>query len=138
MKDKAIGIIIGIISGIIIFASIINLLFLYLDISDTTSTGKIYVWIGLLIQIIIIILMIAICLNYKKWKKSIIITIIFISILSFIIPIRKEEKWRVIEDTNLPGFFVVGSTISEKYKIYYNIYGLPIFQKSTGETQEVG
>ena len=136
MKDKVIGIIIGIISGIIVFVSIINLLFLYLDINE--SEEKIYVWIGFSIQIITIILMIAICLNYKKWKKSVIITIILISILSFIIPIRKEEKWIVINDTNPPGFYGGGFTTSEKYEIYFNIYGISLFKKSTGEIQNMG
>ena len=82
--------------------------------------------------------MIITCLNYKKWKKSLIITIIFISILSFIIPIRKGESWIVINDTNPPGFFGGGFTTSEKYEIYYNVYGVPIFQKSAGETQTIG
>lgn len=137
MKNKVIGIIIGIICGIIMFVSIINLLYIYVDITDTASRGKIYVWIGILIQIIIIILIIAICLNYKKWKKSLIITIISISIFSFIIPIREEEKLIVINDTNPLGFYGGGITTSEKYKIYFNIYGVPLFHKSTGETQEI-
>lgn len=133
MKDKAIGIIIEIISGIIILVSIINLLFLYAGINNTTSSEKLYAWIGLLIQIIIIILMIAIWLNYKKWNKSLIIPIILISVLSFIIPVRKEEGWMTIYDPNPPGFYGAGSATLEKYEVYYNIYGFPIKRNATGE-----
>lgn len=74
----------------------------------------------------------------KKKKKKIIITIIILLLLSFIIPIKKEENWKVIKDTNPHGFYGGGFTTSEKYEIYYNIYGLPIFQKSRGETQIIG
>ncbi len=72
-------------------------------------------------------------------KKSIVIIAILvgIAILSFIIPIRKEEQWRVISNGNPSGFFGQGTTTSEKYKIYYNIFGIPIIQKATGETQSI-
>ena len=58
----------------------------------------------------------------KKRILVVEIIAILILILSFIIPIRKEEKWIVVEDTNPTGFFGGGFTTSEKYEIYYNIY----------------
>lgn len=92
------------------------------------------------IQIITIILTIVTSLNYKKWKRGIVITIISILILSFIIPIRKEEEWKIINDTKPPiGFcaFGGGFTTSEKYKVYYNIYGRRVFEESTGKIQKL-
>lgn len=74
----------------------------------------------------------------KRKKVIIILVLIFIAILSFIIPIRKEEKWKVIKDTNPTGFYGGGFTTSERYEYYYNIYGLPIMRKPTGEIQTIG
>lgn len=54
-----------------------------------------------------------------------------------IIPIRKEEQWVVINDTNPPGFFGGGITTSEKFEVYFNIYGVSVFRKSTGEIQNI-
>lgn len=138
MKDKIIGIVIGIISGFIIFASIINLFGLYVDI-DSKQETSIWIWISFFTQIITIILTIVTSLNYKKWKRGIVITIISILILSFIIPIRKEEEWKVINDTNPIGFctFGGGFTTSEKYEVYYNIYGRRVFEESTGKIQKL-
>lgn len=73
-----------------------------------------------------------------KKRTIIFLVLILIVILSFIIPIRKEEKWKVIKNTNPDGFFGGGFTTSEKYEYYYNIYGLPIMRKATGEIQEIG
>ncbi len=137
MKDKIIGIVIGIIFGFIIWVSIINLLGLYVDIDSKQETS---IWISFFIQIITIILTIVTSLNYKKWKRGIVITIISILILSFIIPIRKEEEWKIINDTKPPiGFcaFGGGFTTSEKYKVYYNIYGRRVFEESTGKIQKL-
>lgn len=60
--------------------------------------------------------------------------------MRFIIPIRKEEEWKVINDTNPIGFctFGGGFTTSEKYEVYYNIYGWRIFKNPTVETQKMG
>ena len=68
-------------------------------------------------------------------KKENIIAILLLAcvILSFVVPIKTEEEWITIEDPNPPGFFGAGAVISEKYKIYYNIYGLGIIRLATGE-----
>ena len=69
----------------------------------------------------------------KKYIIIIFLIIIIIAILSFIIPVKKEEKWMTIYDPNPSGFFGAGSATLEKYEVYYNIYGFPIKQNATGE-----
>lgn len=70
-------------------------------------------------------------------KKQIIIILLVIVILSFAVPVRKDYEWVVIENPNPLGFFGQGPTIVEKYEVYYNIYGIPIFRLTTGERNGV-
>lgn len=65
-------------------------------------------------------------------KKKIVIVAVIITLLSFFVPIKMEEEWKVRKDDNSDDLFRV--TIFEKYKIYYNMYNIPVFQKLTGET----
>jgi len=137
MKDKVIGIIIGLISGIIIFISIINMFLLYFGIIDYfVFVEKIFAWIGIVAHKIIIVAIISTMLFYTKWKKSITIIILSISILSFIIPIRKVEEWKNINNNPGIGLFpVAGIDKLEKYEMYYNIYDFTIKEKATGEIE---
>lgn len=57
----------------------------------------------------------------KKKIVILIIVLIFIAILSFVIPVKKEEKLEWIR--NGP------SSYGHNAKTYYNIYGIKIFKK---------
>ena len=108
MKNKSkvtiIGILLGLISGVTVFILIMNLLILYIR-----ERG---LWINYFMTIFAIILIFLICINYKKWKKSIVIILTVILLLSFIIPVRKSSEREIINDTNPPGMV--------RSRIYYN------------------
>ena len=131
MKDKIIGIIIGVISGFLIFKSMLNMILETLILFE--GRKEIYILIALTLHIIDIILIILVCINYKKWRKGIEIAIIVISILSFIVPVRKEEEWRNIEEHPQTFFGSGMGDTFEKYEMYYNIYSTIIKENATGE-----